>query len=387
MITPSLFALLAVFQQGANTTPPTGDTTGYWQQRVGYRIVATLNEPAAAVHGVADLIYVNNSPDTLREMYVHQYLNAFRPGSRWSAVDEREGRVRFQHLKDPDYGYERFTATPTFDGAPVAATYPGSPDSTVAHFTLPHALAPHDSIRVHFEWDARPSTTLRRQGRQGRSYDFAQWYPKVAVYDRGGWEPNPLVPAGELYGEFGSYDVTMVVPSDEVIGATGVPISGDPGWQGAMRGGTLRIPVNAYRDVPAAPKVNVPSGDKAVRFYARDVHHFAWSISPDYRYEGGIIAQLCAAGFPTWDTLDQRAVSAGGRHDLGGGAGGSTDDPGISVAGEDVGAICLSDVHQPASVGERGHGVPHDDHGWIGVAGPDSARGRPQLHLRNPRQQ
>jgi len=304
MTIAAAFAFVLAFQQGANTTPPSGDTTGYWQQHVHYTITATLDEPRQVVHGVADLVYVNHSPDTLREMYVQQYLNAFRPGSRWSAVDAREGRLRFQDLKDPDYGYERFTAAPTFDGTPEAAQYPGAPDSTVARFTLPHPLAPGDSMRVHFAWDARPSTEFRRQGRAGRHYDFAQWYPKVAVYDRGGWESNPFVPAGELYGEFGTYDVTLVVPDDQVIGATGVPVAGDPGWAAALRWGVLRIPRDAYGSVPPAPAVNVPAGDKAVRFYARNVHHFAWSASPDYRYEGGIyVRQLPPEHFRTWDTL------------------------------------------------------------------------------------
>ena len=82
---------------------------------------------------------------------------------------------------------------------------------------------------------ARLSTTLRRQGRRGRSFDFAQWYPKVAVYDRGGWQPHALVPSGEFYGEFGTFDVTMVLPDDQVIGSTGVPVDGDPGWARASR--------------------------------------------------------------------------------------------------------------------------------------------------------
>ncbi|HVB31035.1 MAG TPA: hypothetical protein VNE60_05855, partial [Gemmatimonadaceae bacterium] len=92
MTIAAAFAFVLAFQQGANTTPPSGDTTGYWQQHVHYTITATLDEPRQVVHGVADLVYVNHSPDTLREMYVQQYLNAFRPGSRWSAVDAREGR-------------------------------------------------------------------------------------------------------------------------------------------------------------------------------------------------------------------------------------------------------------------------------------------------------
>ena len=270
-----------------STTPPSGDTTGYWQQSASYTIVARLDEKAQAARATGDLVYVNHSPDTLREMFVYQYLNAFRPGSRWSASDEREGRTRFQKLKDPDYGYERFTAAPTVDGTPVTVTYPFAPDSTVAHIALPRALAPGATITVHFAWESRPSATVyRRQGRKGRHYDFAQWYPKVAVYDRLGWEVNPLVPAGELYGEFGTFDVTIVAKNDQVLGATGVPVEGDPGWERVLKWGRVNIRRDAYGTLPPTPAVQLDSGERAVRFYARDIHHFAWTASPDYLYEG-----------------------------------------------------------------------------------------------------
>src|SRR5436305_9271098 len=97
----NVFLAVALLQQGLSqgaTSPPSGDTIGYWQQRVHYTIVATLDEAQSNLHSRGTLVYVNNSPDTLREMFVHQYLNAFRPGSKWSASDERENRVRFQNL-------------------------------------------------------------------------------------------------------------------------------------------------------------------------------------------------------------------------------------------------------------------------------------------------
>src|SRR5688572_12335464 len=176
------------------------------------------------------LRYVNNSPDTLRDLYFHQYLNAFKPGSKWSASDDRENRERFQRLREPDYGYERFTRAPTVDGVPTLVDYPGAPDSTVAHMRLPRPLAPGDSVTVDLFWEGRAPIVPRRNGRRGRTYDFAQWYPKVAVYDRGGWQHNALVPAGELYGEFGTYDVTIVAREDQVLAASGIVVSGDPGW-------------------------------------------------------------------------------------------------------------------------------------------------------------
>ena len=88
--TPRLRDTLAVPGRApSRTTPPGGDTTGYWQQRADYRIVASLHEPTHEVSASGMLTYVNRSPDTLRELYLHQYLNAFRPGS--ASVSRRRG--------------------------------------------------------------------------------------------------------------------------------------------------------------------------------------------------------------------------------------------------------------------------------------------------------
>src|SRR6266581_434522 len=213
----------------------------YWQQRVAYEIVAAVDEPSGVLSGNVRIKYVNQSPDTLRDFYVHQYLNAFRPASRWAAVDSAEWRERFQHMQDPDYAFERITQASL--GTP---DYPYAPDSTIAHWRLPRPLAPGDSMGVTISWQARPSTLPRRQGRRGRRFDFAQWYPKVVVYDKYGWEDHPLYPAGEFYGEFASYDVTLDLAADQVIGATGVPVEGDPGWEKANA--NPRIPVEYQRN-------------------------------------------------------------------------------------------------------------------------------------------
>ena len=268
--------------------PPVPRDSGYWQQDVAYRINASLDEPSGVLTGHARITYVNRSPDTLRDFYVHQYLNAFRPGSRWSAADSAEDRVRFQHLKDPDYAFERITRA-SIAGQAAAPDYPFAPDSTVAHWALRAPLAPGDSLTVEIDWQARPSTLPRRQGRQGRRFDFAQWYPKVVVYDRYGWEAHPLYPGGEFYGEFATFDVTLDLAADQVIGATGVPVEGDPGWEHARANPSE--PVDYQRDFYHASLTThcgeAASGRKCVHFYARDVHHFAFSLNPQYRYEQG----------------------------------------------------------------------------------------------------
>jgi len=46
---------------------------------------------------------------------------------------------------------------------------------------------------------------------------------------------KPLYPGGEFYGEFATFLVDLDLPEDEVMGATGVPLCGDPGWERANR--------------------------------------------------------------------------------------------------------------------------------------------------------
>src|SRR5947199_7888455 len=274
------------------------DTTGYWQQQVTYRITARLDEPAGVLGGHARITYGNRSPNARHDFFVHQHLNAFQPGSRWAAPDSAEGRERFQHLQDPDYAFERITGS-TGMGDPVKPDYPYAPDSTIAHWTLPRPLLPGDSTVVEVDWRARPSTLPRRQGRRGRRFDFAQWYPKGVVYDRYGWEAHPLYPAGEFYGEFATYDVTLDLAADQVIGATGVPVCGDPGWRPERANQLTAVTYQrdfyhqgpALSDCPAAA-----AGRKTVRFRAEDVHHFAFSLNPQYLYEegryGGVVVHV-----------------------------------------------------------------------------------------------
>jgi hypothetical protein len=269
---------------------PVPKPSAYWQQEVAYEIEARLDEPSGELSGTQRVRYVNNSPDTLTTFSLHLFLNAFRPGSRWAAADSIEGRRRFNDLRDPDHAFNHVRNVRIM-GMRVRPMYPFAPDSTVVRFVLPRPLPPGDSLSLDMEWDARPSTTPRRQGRQGRRFDFAQWYPKVVVYDRYGWAERPLYPAGEFYGEFGSFQVDLDVPEDQVVGATGVPVCGDPGWERANRAPQRMIDYRRDYYGPRTPSAEAcdgaASGRKRIRWYAEDVHHFAFSLNPEYRYEGG----------------------------------------------------------------------------------------------------
>ncbi|HEX2094735.1 MAG TPA: M1 family metallopeptidase [Longimicrobiaceae bacterium] len=288
--------------------PPAGDTA-YFQQGVEYRIEARLDERTHVLTGRARLRYTNRSRSTLDTLYLHQHLNAFRPNSAWARRELGEGETRFQALGPAEHAYERFGAV-RVDGRAVRPAYPGAPDSTVAAVPLPAPLRPGAATTLELDWSARLSTIPRRQGRRGRHYDWAHWYPRIAAFDRRGWQHHPLLPQGEFYGEFARYDVTLEVAADQVIGATGVPVEGDPGWR--LDGGPpppefLRR--DFYRRRDAARDVGAESSEdlgllageptpgwKRVRWQAEDVHHFAWSASPTFQYDGVLRLSIDEAG-------------------------------------------------------------------------------------------
>ncbi|MDX2057742.1 MAG: M1 family metallopeptidase [Gemmatimonadales bacterium] len=283
-----LLPMVAFLQAAAPPVSP----AGYWQQHISYAITASLDESAGMLRGTQRIRYRNESPDTLTTLSFHLYLNAFRPGSRWSDADSVEGRRRFNDLRDPDFGMNH-VANVRIMGQPVAPVYPFSPDSTVVRFVLPRPLPPGGTLDAEMDWDARPSTVPRRQGRQGRAFDFAQWYPRVVAYDKHGWQEHPLYPAGEFYGDFGDFSVTLDLPEDQVIGATGVPLCGDPGWERASRqpGRPIEYGRDRYPAALAALGADACAprgpGRKTIVWRAEAVHHFAMSLRPDYRYEGG----------------------------------------------------------------------------------------------------
>jgi hypothetical protein len=266
--------------------------TARFQQQVDYTIEARLDEDAQVLNGRLRLGYRNNAPVALDTLWFHLHLNAFRPNSAWALRELELGETRFQRLGPGAHAFEQVRSI-TLDGEPLEPVYPLAPDSTVMGVPLRRPLDPGASLLLSMEWDARPSSLPRRQGRRGRSFDFAQWYPRIAVFDRDGWQIQPLLPQGEFFGEFATYDVTLDVAADQVMGATGVPVDGDPGWAAAAAvAGTQPVLRNDFY-AAAAPsplgllRGSAEPGRRRVRWRAEQVHHFAWSTSPDYSYEGG----------------------------------------------------------------------------------------------------
>lgn len=268
-----------------------------FQQGVDYRIEARLDDASHVLTARGELRYANRAPVALDTLWFHQYLNAFRPNSAWARNDLEFDIHTYQDLAPEDQAFDRLSRA-TVDGRAVAPVYPFAPDSTVFALPLPTALASGSTAVVRMDWTARLSTEPRRQGRAGRHYDWAHWYPRIAVYRPDGWEYRVHLRQGELNGEFGRYDVTLDVAADHVVAATGVPVSGDPGWAAAsVYGGEPVLRSGYYGPIADRALGLLPhepaAGRKRLRWVAEAVHNFAWNASPTYAY-----AQGAAAGAP-----------------------------------------------------------------------------------------
>ena len=207
----------------------------YWQQFVTYKMDVRLDTSIHTLTGQSTIIYKNNSPDTLYNFYLNLYANAFQEGT----VKHREymaglGRTSRQDRfkMGMDRYFSNYEITNFFikqNEKVLADTF--KIDDTILSAKITDGLLPGASISVDLDWVQKVGEFSERYGRVGKQYNFAQWYPRVVVYDENGWFNEPFHAEGEFYGEFGNYDVKMDVPKGYIIGSTGTVTSGDPGWE------------------------------------------------------------------------------------------------------------------------------------------------------------
>ena len=272
----------------------------YWQQFVSYKMNVRLDTVEHTVGGHSTITYKNNSPDTLYHFYLNLYANAFQEGT----VKYREylaglGRAsrgnRFKKGMDPylsKYDISNFLIES--GGSTLSDTF--LIDDTILSAKLSKGLAPGASMIIDLDWTQHVGEFSERAGRVGEQYNFAQWYPRVVVYDENGWFNEPFHAEGEFYGEFGTYDVTMDVPSGYIIGSTGTVTAGDPGWE-EVRVDTSQNFNQWLEDFKKNRSSYNKDERRLVTFHAEKVHDFAWVTTPNFVYESG-----------SWNGIDVHAL-------------------------------------------------------------------------------
>lgn len=251
----------------------------YFQQEVNYRIVVALDDKTHTLSGNIEMDYLNNSPDVLPEIWMHLWGNAFK--NRETAFCKqklRDGNRAFYFASEEDLGYYK-NLDFTVDGQKVAWKLDReNPD--IAKLTLSAPLAPGARIRIATPFTLKIPASFSRLGHVGTSYQMTQWYPKPAVYDNKGWHAMPYLDMGEFYSEFGNFDVTITLPANYVVGATGV-------LQTAAELDFLNRKEQETRALfsKEKPKAGTTALDtfpasstemKTIRYVAERVHDFAW---------------------------------------------------------------------------------------------------------------
>ena len=257
---------------------PGGDERPYWQQGADYEITASLDTKDHVLAGTEKIVYTNNSPDTLREFHMHLYANAFREKASPLIRDFLQGTLHFfVGLPASMRGAIDVTAL-AVNGEPVEH----SVDGTILSSAFPKSLLPGGTAVISLSFRLEIMKRLGRMGWSGQHYDMAQWYPKMAVYDGDGWHPDQYR-MGEFYGEFGTFDVAITLPEPYVVAATGLPVSGDPGWKkNSLRRGAEGGGHPGARSAAGTAGGAEPPPTKTVRFRAERVHDFAWCADPSF---------------------------------------------------------------------------------------------------------
>jgi hypothetical protein len=256
-----------------------------------YELHATLDADAHRVLGRGTLRFTNRSQKAVDALYFHLYLNAFRDEkslflrsprqrSRMGAGLGQPGGIEVERLLSP-----RHPGVDLWQGAERHS--PGDPDdATDLRVPLPEPLPPGDTLELELKFVSRLPEIVERTGYARSFHMVAQWFPKLARLEADGtWAHFPFHAHAEFYADFGDYDVTLDVPEDFVVGATGQRVSSRS--QGARR---------------------------VERYVAQAVHDFAWSAWDGFEQETRRVADVdvtllaprdtAAARLATWTALE-----------------------------------------------------------------------------------
>ena len=245
---------------------------GYWQQHVEYTMEIDVDVERFSYAGEQNLVYTNNSPDTLQRVFYHLYYNAFKPGSdleaasRFSYNDKRNMSKNLLSLDKNDWGNVHVLAL-TQDGFAVNHTT----KETILEVDLNTPLLPGDKTSLDMSFFIKVPAIVRRAGKNnsdGIAFSMAQWYPKLCEYDNEGWHANPYI-GREFYGVWGDFDVTINIDKDYTVAASG----------------DLQNPEKiGHGYAPLDPEV--VHGEKiSWNFIAPDVHDFTWAADPEYIHD------------------------------------------------------------------------------------------------------
>jgi hypothetical protein len=255
----------------------------YFQQEVNYKIDVTLNDKDNTLSAFEEFEYINNSNVALDKIYIHLWPNGYKNNKTALAKQLYDmGNKTLEYASDEDKGW---IDSLNFKVNGVEARWEYHPEHIdVAILHLNSVLKAGEKITVSTPFKVKiPSGDISRLGHIGESYQITQWYPKPAVFDIDGWHEMPYLTQGEFYSEFGSFDVSITLPKNYVVGSTG-----DLQTEAEMVFLEERVALTQehYENESFEKGKDFPaSADemKTIRYTQSNVHDFAWFA--DKRFE------------------------------------------------------------------------------------------------------
>ncbi|HMC98750.1 MAG TPA: hypothetical protein VKH37_01310, partial [Ferruginibacter sp.] len=278
----------------------------YWQQRCDYDITCELNEMSRRLDGKETITYYNNSPDVLTYLWLqldeNEHSSKNNSGYQNSSFMPKQitendvQRYTGKIDKDREYGDNIVKVT---DGAGKGLTY--TINKTMMRIELPQPLKPGQQFIFKVDWNYNIIERTRYGGRGGFEffpedgndlYTMTQWYPRLCVYsDFQGWQNHQFVGSGEFALTFGNFKVSMTVPADHVVMATG-QCQNYPQVLTAAQLGRWQKAQNATEpteivtlDEATAREKQKSTEKKTWTFKAEMVRDFAWGSSRKFIWD------------------------------------------------------------------------------------------------------
>jgi hypothetical protein len=256
----SLIALLALGLSQSVAAQP-----DRWQQRIKYTINVNMDVHQNKFTGTEKLEYSNNSPDTLKKVFLHLYWNAFQPNS---SMDVRSRELGKNVLRQDRNGNDVLD----WDSRVKDRISKLIEHENILEVVLDKPLLPKSKTLIDLVFEAQVPAQIRRSGRdnaEGIRYSMSQWYPKMVEYDYQGWNANPYI-AREFYGVWGDYDVKITIDKDYMIAATGV----------LQNPNTIGM---GYQIPELKPPRNL-NATTTWNFIGSNIHDFVWAADPGYNH-------------------------------------------------------------------------------------------------------
>ena len=307
----------------------------YYQQKADYDIRISLDEKSHRISGSERIRYTNNSPDRLSYLWVQLDQNNMEPGGWQSLTQTGElspGKLdeTASAFKDFDGGF-RLSRVADKKGKPLHYVI----NRTMMRIDLPKPLEAGASFEFDIEWNYLINNRMELGGRSGYElfrdgnaiYTIAQFFPRMAVYnDTYGWQNKQFIGSGEFSLPFGDYKVSIEVPADHMLAATGTLVNLKKvlsaqelkRYEQALESSDQPIAIRTEAEARLAESGRSPERKTWV-FEAKNVRDFAFASSRKFIWdamaveiEGRKVMAMSyypKEGNPLWEQYSTRAVA------------------------------------------------------------------------------